>query len=848
MSNIVKDTDNRWGVINQTTIRNYLIFKPKKWLKKTFQKDKYYQSLHLILRHQLNKKVQTFKDNKKYIPDIFLELDDVKEKLRYITQPILFYKKNIDEIKNVEFYFFNEVLENLGITKKNLDISIRYSSPKTQSELNETIEQLMNDFLKFKESIPNFDDRKEMENKLSEEKYKLLIKEQGLNHRFGRFLDNFEKKFRLLQKQFILLTEQAGQGKTNLVCDFVENVMLKKNLLGVMFTGNEFNNLHRDKIEDIILKEIYGFESGIEFNEFFDDIEYLCKSNNTTFTIIIDGLNENINIKYFSKELYSFVEEILKKDFIRLIFTCRSEYFDDRFKNFKEPSFLNKMEMQESFMNRYKRYREEFPEHLEDRLISSYMKFFQIKSTLSPNVRATLANNFLLLRMFSEVYGTKDNPTAPVEQVYNIYKDDLFKKYFEFKHEQINVKTKYGSTELKKLFESILKYMVETNIYTNISLDNIEDIDLELLEHIIDEDIFFRKDLIKDESSIYANSEVLNFTFDEFRDYLLADYIVNNEKIDPKIFLESIDENMTIREGVERYLFFKSRKKMYKVKLQFLEELEYYDNLFLSNIFSVSDEDINDDDIHKIKDLFIQDVVFSKKIINHLMYRHITRHYIKLNIFTLFDIILSLNDDEYSTFVSEKYKIKYDYYSYQRERKGGFLQLLEDLYGILETRNFSKEYQLHNVFEFMFLLLGVTDETAYGSSVYELTELLENYIDKYPENAKKILLKYEDINIEKIKLEIWKLLNYYINKQIDFDNEFYKETFKKFIGLEDGILKNNILRFLEKCYKLDSSWCTSEEHSFFKDLENEEKTRMQFFRDVADGKADLSELLEDLDI
>src|SRR5690606_943287 len=145
---------------------------------------------------------------------------------------------------------------------------------------------------------------------------------------------------------------------------FVDKVMIKKNLLGVMFTGNEFNRLSQQQIEDVILKDIYGFQNThITFDEFLDDIEYICNKNNAIFTIVIDGLNENSNIEQFSQELYRFVEKILVKKFIRLIFTCRSEYFEQRFNIFKEPSFNQKMLMMDNYMERYHRHDEELPEY-----------------------------------------------------------------------------------------------------------------------------------------------------------------------------------------------------------------------------------------------------------------------------------------------------------------------------------------------------------------------------------------------------------------------------------------------------------------------------------------------------
>lgn len=818
----------------------------KRWFKKTFQKEKYYQELLSLLNNQLQRKVEVQKNNKKYIPEVFLELNDIKEKLRYITQPMLFYKKEIEELKGIEFYFFNEVLEKLGFEKKEILIEDTLTQPKSIDEINHFIVKLTKIFENFKDSIPSLDERKQLKQKLSSEQYELLIKEQGTDRRFERFINRFEKKFDLLNKQLIFLTEKAGQGKTNLICDFVDKVMIKKNLLGAMFTGNEFNSLNKQQIEDVVLKDIYGFQNThITFDEFLEDIEYICNENNAVFTILIDGLNENSNIEHFSLELYKFVEKILAKKFIRLIFTCRSEYFEERFQVFKETTFNQKMLMIDNYMERYHRHNEELPEYLQDRLLDSYIKFFKVKSTIFDNVRNQLSEDFLLLRIFCEVYGEYTNPNAPTEQVYDIYKDDLFKKYFEYKRKEIETTTSYSLTDFQQLFKVILDYMIVKHQYINIPFGELNGINKELLNHIINEDIFFRKDLINDEASVFANKEVLNFTFDEFRDYLLADYLATDLP-DIEAFVTSITTDETSIEGIKKYLFFKSRKSEYREKLNFLESLENYDELFLSNIFSVKDEDIEHGDIQKIKNLFISGYDFSKVIIRFLMFRHKTKIYQKLNISTLFEIITTLDDAQYSELVNQKFKIEYDYYD--RNRKGYFLNLLKQLDEILDERDFSKEYQFHNVFEFMFLLLGVDDEEAYNQCPYELIELLEKYIEKYPDDAKKVLLKYRDIKISRVKLNIWKLINHYADKQVDFDSGFCQEIFDEMLITEEQLLQNQYQYFLEKCYAINIDLFNDEQKKFFEDLEKEKEERRAFFKDLRNGKIDIESLFKDIEI
>lgn len=229
------------------------------------------------------------------------------------------------------------------------------------------------------------------------------------------------------------------------------------------------------------------------------------------------------------------------------------------------------------------------------------------------------------------------------------------------------------------------------------------------------------------------------------------------------------------------------------------------------------------------------------------MFRHRTKIYQKLNIFTLFDIITSLHDENYDELVNQKFKITYDHYSYSRNRIGYLLDLLKQLDEIVDKRDLSKEYKLHNVFEFMFLLLGVDDDSTYGQCPYELIELLEKYIEKYPEQAKKVLLKYRDVNITKVKLNIWKLLNYYADKQVDFDSDFCEKIFDEMLETEEQLLQKQYQYFLEKCYATNIDLFGDEQKKFFENLEKEKEEHRIYFNNIINGKIDIELLFKDIE-
>ena len=75
----------------------------------------------------------------------------------------------------------------------------------------------------------------------------------------------------------------------------------------------------------------------------------------------------------------------------------------------------------------------------------------------------------------------------------------------------------------------VVKQMISTKNYEDIPIQKIienKQISKNVLLKLVDENIFFRRD-IKNKSGVLLDKEVISFTFDEFRDYLIADYLIN---------------------------------------------------------------------------------------------------------------------------------------------------------------------------------------------------------------------------------------------------------------------------------------------------------------------------------
>ncbi|NVL89958.1 MAG: alpha/beta hydrolase [Desulfobacterales bacterium] len=770
----------------------------------------------------LQRKIQTNKNNKKYIPDVFLEIDTIKEFARHILDPILCLKKIVYEINCIDFTHFYYVFDLLDIEPFSLHIDESFLEDITITNVLDKSKKIY-DTLEDKITwLSNIDfDRQNL--RLSEENYKYLIKYDGTKWRITRIIKDFQKRLLTINKKVFLLTERAGQGKTNFICDLAENFIVRKQFLGVMFSGSDFKVTSLDDIKKTLLYEAYGLHGSPSFDVFISELKRICISENITFTIIIDGLNENSDVPEFAKQLYRFIEYLVPYDFIRIIITCRSEYFNERTNRvFSNPSFQDELLLIQDY--RASNRQNAYSGHLRHRIVNSYFKYFDVRNQVFNNVRYRLSEDFLLLRIFSEVYGRNANPNAPTDQVYHIFKADLFKAYFDYKFDSLErAQVTYSKTQFKNVFASILDFMIKNLTYTNLPLNAIPGVDETVLECLIHEDIFFRKDLIRDETSAFGNIEVLNFTFDEFRDFLLADYLVINN-FDVEQFCSALKEQESqLLEGLLKYLFFMSRKPQYEDQLSFLDKDE---NLFIENIFAVNETYIRAKDMEKIQSLFYTNLYFSSTIICFLMFRYRTNIYTKLNITLLIQIISSLDNKQYLDLVNPVFEtIERDYYGRRYHSPDHFhydiLKLVGDIKPLLKDVDFSEDQEYHNIFHFYLLLLGVRS-SKYGETSHKVIDLFEAYISKYPHNARQLLTRYYDIAIDGVRNTILSLLNYCAKSNIQFNRDFCDKLYHQYIELDDrNYSKTLAFRFLQYIYKISPMTFDDDQKAYFEKQEAE---------------------------
>ena len=283
---------------------------------------------------------------------------------------------------------------------------------------------------------------------------------------------------------------KAGQGKTNFVCDFAEKVLYRRSIPCLFLTGREMNCVSPDKIGEYIVRSIFGDCYNGNLDDMLADLDKLGVANHTPVIIIIDGINEHTDISTFAQHLETLAERILTHTNIRLIVTCRSEYFDERFSNFRIASFSNRIYFAQDF-GRY------MSAIHKEHLLRAYFHFFKLKCPfLSEKVEEHLKTDTLLLRIFCEAYGDHNAiKDIVLPQMLDLYKDEIFTLYLGRKLEEA-AKQRDESSPLavgkyeryKRVLRQIIGLMIEKNQFTNIPVSELGE-DRDTIAEMIGEDI-----------------------------------------------------------------------------------------------------------------------------------------------------------------------------------------------------------------------------------------------------------------------------------------------------------------------------------------------------------------------
>lgn len=662
---------------------------------------------------QVNRQLQKQISSGKYLPKTFIETGEQKDNLRYLCDSIFYSEKCFEESNILDFRYLNIFLAK----KKHQLFNFDFKQLKPENgEI--TISNSNELFLKWYDYL----------SKKQQEIIDIKISSNEKSKFEYKFRDRIDDLKFLLAK-VALITESAGQGKTNFLCDFTENFLLKRKIPTVFLTGAEIN---ANDLRQTIIRRVFPNSPTYTFQEFLNILKEICYAENKFFVLVIDGINENYNSQLLSQNLETFLSEILEYDFIKVVISCRTEYYEQNFLNFEKATFTKTMKKITSLISR------RTDDDIKKKLFHIYFSHFKIEyNGISKEAREQLVENFLLLRIFCETYQSQK-----LEYIDNIYKEELFEKYYELKSEEINKRLKSndefkvsGNFDIRNFIQCVVKFMIQENVYVNVPLDSIitNPGDKEMYVRFLDENILVKRDIQTNEKGVFTSSEVVNFTFDEFRDFLISRYLVEvlyqKSKEEFTTFLENqVTQKSPILEGCSTFLFFVSRRNSDKTLNDILIKQPWFDTVFSSCVFSLKDSQITDDDKKILRDKLINNEKYSGSIIWDLILRYDTNYYKNLNIYFLFEILREFTQQQYKEcFVSKFSTDRWGHY-------GGIKQedLVSQIDDIIEDKKSREANYYENLFELLIYMF-------INNNRWSIQDVYEKYYFRYTSQGKKQL-------------------------------------------------------------------------------------------------------------
>ena len=475
-------------------------------------------------RRVTDAQIKQYSSDGKYIRGLFVELNESKEYLRAFCFSSLWRKKAIRKYNTL----FND--------KLGKDFLKVYSERKVKLHLPSicSTKRIRAEIFRTKEFLGKVE-RRELD--CNPDYTHTNLKYECFGGTYARAIERIDKMTSYLRKNYMVMTGTAGNGKSMLLCSIAEQ--LQKNKETVLFLNARDIN---DDLNSYLLT--LGIPCNKEKNMYIwwrleSILHFLSRKN---IYILIDAINEN-NKDVFLESFANQLEKLLRFHRIKVIVSCRSEYYIAKY---RKHMITSGTEQQACYMDLQE---DKYTYEARERLLFNYARHYGFSGDLSENVKEKIVNQLLLVRLFFEVYANKS------EDVFELNKFELYKRYIEL----------CDNYELKKMIQNLTKYMFDFKQYTNIPLTKITQAPNRY--ELIDSSILICRTIIdeKDKGTLLEEpEEVINFVFDEMRDYFLTRHMLNvykdkNGNIDyskvKKYVQELNKQSAQCLEGVTNYLF-----------------------------------------------------------------------------------------------------------------------------------------------------------------------------------------------------------------------------------------------------------------------------------------------------
>lgn len=478
-------------------------------------------------------KLAEFKKNGKYIPGIFVELNESKEILRYFIYGAQWKKRIIEKYNNIYKNSYGNILRE-ATTDKELCFNLDNNLAMTD------VEKAIDKALEYHKSLHG---RKIQFKEIYKESQPIF---EIVSWPYTEALGELQKYACAVNCNYMVLIGSAGNGKTNLLCSIAE--LTAKLGHAVLFLNSR--DIKGDIIDQIfdclnVYEKIKCFKKW-----YFKILNCILWFKGKRCFVFIDAVNENDDDSY-GEEVHSFVNFMGQFSQFKIVVSCRNEYYKERFEKYLSENIDQKYMVYDIKSGDYNT-------SAIDRVIRKYREYYKYKGIIADNVLYVLCGQLLLLRIFFEVYRDSD------KDVLTIRKHELFYKYIERVESTI-------APNIEEILNLVADTMLKNMCFDSVDKTVFTETNKTALLSSIEETVLLGQKLFSHEDSIAKSvKEVIYFVFDELRDYyvarrLMQTYVTENSVAGDeiiKVLLSLRNVKASCEEGVVHYsyIFFRTSK------------------------------------------------------------------------------------------------------------------------------------------------------------------------------------------------------------------------------------------------------------------------------------------------
>lgn len=619
---------------------------------------------HVRFREQLDRflefstnKIELEKRSRKYIPSIFVETHSTKEEVRLFANPLFFYRKIQDSLLRLNYGHLNSLMRIARVPEFDLDLdrSLLTETPSTFAELHSWLNRVgeaVNRELAKVRPLSWWRDEGERQyqpinGKTPEWEIVRFTAESSASGLSSRLRDALGL-IGLIRKKIFLVTSMAGQGKTNFVCDLVENQFRSYAIPCLFIPARELNSYTSGKrLFEYISNNRYSPDVTRvhEYLKLFNDV---ALETGKPFLIVIDGINEVADLNAFNDELKAFLNAVCQYDMVKVIVTCRSEFFDEKYASMLCEPFAD-------HIHRVGDLRSKMSARSKARLLKSYLAHFGIRGRFSRIASNFLKSDLLLLRIFCERYEGSD-----VGYMSDIYKGDLFEQYLLKK---ITSFPQHLQAKALPTLYRIVTAMIEADNFAKLSVRSFTVEEQELVRRFVDDDVILRQEIGAEGLSALGDLAI-SFTYDELRDFVIAYKLVIGDTSGDAGSLKAALAVLPARpiyEGVYRYAYLLARKSNDAAAIAACESCSDFIEHFSLNMHLLPPDVQTSDDVERVKALLADSSRPERlrRTARFLLHRQDTTEL--LNITILRDHLNELETADHAKFIGAMFAHRYDY-------------------------------------------------------------------------------------------------------------------------------------------------------------------------------------------